>query len=157
MRRPRGFTIIEVMLATALLLYAVIAFSNIYLTTARYEVHSQNRVLASLLGESLMDEIEAHPFGEVAPQDWKMTGMSGEWTHSEFLSIVEGRKVMCEFHVQRSLKNGAFLDHHVSSADWDLVTVVISWREGSNPIDASAGPYFPGDNLHLVIQVPVWR
>ena len=148
----RGLTIVEVMLAAALLMYAVYAFTSVYASTARYEVHSQNRVLAAILGENYMDEAEAHPFGEPAPSDWFLDS----WTTVGMRQLVEGRRLDNTFHVRRSVLNGS-CTRPDGDKDWDVVRVVISWREGGRQRDGAPADYFENDNQHLIVQIPVWR
>ncbi len=159
----RGVTLIELSIAAALLLYAIYAFLSIYSTTVRYEVHSQNRVLAAAIGSNLMEEAEAHRFGLAAPTNWGLSGKNlvGEWSEASIPVIVSGKPVSAKFHVQRSLKNGAFIGLGPSDTptNWDVYNAVISWSEGQIPRD-SKGPfgqaYYQNDNMHVVVQVPMW-
>jgi hypothetical protein len=163
--KKRGVSLIEVSIAAALLLYSIYAFLIIYSTTVRYEVHSQNRVLAAALGSNLLEEAEAHRYGLPAPTDWGLSekGLVGEWSEVTIPVVVSRRPVAAKFHIQRSLKNGSFIGMAASSGapapSWDVYSAVISWSEGSIPKDTN-GPfgqaYFGSDNMHLVVQVPMW-
>lgn len=164
MRRRAAYSLLEVMLAAVLLLYACYAFFGIYSTTARFEVQSQNRVVACLLGANLMEQSDGQLFGTEAPAEWKLTGSSltGDWFETSVPMQVNGRAVDARFHVQIQLKTGALTGHadaSVADPTWDVFTAVISWREGTGPKDTS-GPYgkayFQDDNKHLIVQNPVW-
>lgn len=165
-RRPTAFTLVEVLVAAALLLYATLAFLTLYSSSARYEVHTQNRGLAILLSHGWMDEAVDHPFGEPAPSDWDFSGsglQSGWVTVAPAQVFVEDRPVEVILHVQRSLKNGSLIGASPSPQPYDVMTIVVSWKETGQ--DQPTGPdygefthvYFPGDTDHLVVQVPVWR
>ncbi len=158
----RGLGMVEVIIAAALLLYASFAFLSIYSTTTRYEIHSENRVLASLIGDSILEEIHAHPYGAPPPSAWKLPlgKLTGSWYTVSPEVWIEGRKIGSDFHIQWLLKNGSFIGR--SSADSDLVTVVISWREPGGTNDNKgqaelAGKFYQDDNRHLIVQIPVWR
>lgn len=158
--RRRALTLMEVMLASGLLLYAVFVFLSVYSTSARSEVHSQNRTLAAVLGENLLEEVEAHRYGSPAPVDWGLkNGLVGEWTTVNLPMVVDGRPVSLEFHIQRRLRNGAMVGQSSQNETYDVFTGVISWREGQLTRDTS-GPYgnayYADDNRHLVVQVPAW-
>lgn len=157
--RRRGFTLMEVLMAAGLLLFATWAFLDIYTTTTHFDVHSQNRGLATMIGQSVMEEIEAHPFGAPAPADWALAGNVGAWAEHRVPLWVEGRPVETLYHLQWNLQDGSFVGTG-SGAESDVVTVVISWREnqGANPDYGEFSDRFaPGDTRHLVVQVPVWR
>lgn len=156
----RGFAIAEVLLAAALLLYAAYAIFSIYSTSARFEEQNQHRALATILAESLMDEAAAHTFGASAPPSWGLTGKSlqGAWQTVSYEIWVQGRPVKAEFHVQWNLENGSFVG--LGNQGQDLVTFVISWSDAAatNPDYGTWSRTFSGtDNVHLVVQTPVWR
>lgn len=166
MRRPAAFTLVEVLVAAALLLYATLAFLTLYSSSARYEVHTQNRGLAILLSHGWMDEALDHPYGEPAPGDWGFTGSSlqSDWVTLQPAQIfVEDRPVDVVFHVQRILKNGSLVGATGTPQTYDVMTIVVSWKETGR--SSGAGPdygeysdtFFEGDTDHLVVQVPVWR
>lgn len=157
----RGFAIAEVLLAAALLLYAAYAIFSVYSTSARFEEQNQHRALATVLGESLMDEAAAHTFGAEAPPSWGLDGkgLQGTWQTVSYEIWVQGRPVTAEFHVQWNLENGSFIGK--GSGSQDLATFVISWSDaavGRNPDYGTwSGTFHDKDNVHLVVQAPVWR
>jgi hypothetical protein len=158
-RNRRGYTILEIVLASVLLLYVSLAFYSLHAATAKQGVHSQFLSLADMTCDSLLEEVEAHRFGMPAPADWGLQGPGpGEWQTLEYDIWLAGKKVQTIFHTQWHLQNGSFTGHSFESQD--LVTIVVSWREGQGedrPYGEFSEIYFPGDNRHLVVQVPVWR
>ncbi len=157
----RGFTIIEVLVAAFLLLYASLAFFTVYEVSARESVHSQALYLADFTGDSLLEEVQAHQYGRRAPRSWGLSGggKAGEWQTVSYDVWTDGRQQSATYHVQWHLKNGSFvgLDNTRSS---DVVSLVISWAEGEGedpPYGEFTQVYYKGDNRHLVLQVPVWK
>lgn len=161
--RRRGLTMMEVLIASVLLLYATFVLLSIYSTTARAEVHSQQRVMASMLGHNLLEEAEAHRFGVAPPADWKLgeSGLESAWVEQLVPVVVAGRPVEARFHILRLWRNGAMVGRSGQpDQDWDLFTAIITWREGDFPRDNSgvfANRYFADDNRQLVVQIPVWN
>ena len=159
-RSQRAFTIVEVLIAAAMLIYATWAFLGIYAVTVRESVHSQFLYLADFTGDSLLDEVAAHQFGRSAPKAWGLgkSTTKGEWQTVRYDVWVDGKQVPTVFHVQWNFENGSFVG--LARKSTDVVTVVISWAEGEGedpPYGAFTDVYYEGDNRHLVLQVPVWR
>lgn len=158
--KKAGFTIVEVLIAASILLYATWAFYSIYVVAASEAVHSQMLYMADFTGDSLLEEVEAHQYARTPPASWgfKGTQLVGEWQTLSYDVIVDGKTVNTEFHIQWNLENGSFVG--LSGQLTDRVSVVISWREGEGE-DPDYGPfaktYFKDDNRHLVVQVPVWK
>lgn len=156
---PRAYSLIEVLVAVALLLYASVAFFKVYSVSVQYAGHTKDRALANMLAESLLEEVEAHQFGGAAPAQWGLSkGLTGDWYPVEYELWVEGRRNQTVFNVQWNLEKGSFIGRQ--GGDWDLVTIVISWREGTGSnIDYGdfRDRFYQDDTMHLVIQEPVWR
>ena len=160
MSRSRGFSLVEVLIAAAILLYAAWAFFSIYAVSARESVHSQMLYLADLTGDSVLEEVEAHQYGRSAPASWGLPQNRGvgEWQTVSYDVIVDSKKVKTVFHVRWQVENGSFLGS--ASVPSDRVSVVISWQEGEGEdpdYGAFNGVYFQGDNRHMIVEVPVWR
>lgn len=160
MRNKRAYTLIEVLIAAVVLLYASLAFYSIYAVTTRQEIHSQFLSLADFTANSLLEEVDAHRYGMPPPRSWGIEGGTspGKWQDLDYDIWIDGKKVKSSFHVQWFLKNGSFVG--ASHESQDVVTIVISWAEGVGedpPYGEFSKVYFQGDDRHLVVQVPVWK
>lgn len=159
--RRRGFTIIEILIALAVLVYAFMAFLQVYATAAQQEVQSQNRALAAVLGQSYLDQFEAHRYGAPPLDLWGLGGpgqKESQWMECSGPTIfVEGRPVEADFHAKIFLKTGGLTQ--AQSGAYDIVTLVISWSEKGARSQVDYGDYtkvfYQQDNQHLVIQYPV--
>lgn len=157
-RRNRAFTLVEVMVAVSMLMYASLAFYSLYVQTTKEAVHSQFFSLAALSADSLLEEVEGHRFGMPAPKSWGFNGKDFDWQELDYDIQIEGKKVETKFHVQWHMENTSFIGK--SSEIKDVVTLVISWREdvGTNPdYGKFSKTFYKDDNRHLVVQVPVWE
>ena len=162
-RRKAGFTVVETMIALAVLLYAAIAFFTTYQKTVSQEVQSQNRNLAMRVARSSLAEWRDHPFGSAPCSDWGFPtskDKQSNWVLAlPATLVVEGRRVSQDFHVQRSVQSGALFGQ--ADGDYDVVTTVVSWTEGRQRTPMDYGPftnsYFEKDDQHVVVQIPVWR
>ena len=163
-RRPLlALSLVEVLVATAILLYATFALFSVYSSSVRQERQSENRSIACRMAQSALDEWRDHPFGSPPCQDWGFS--DGKATESAWVTppvvtlIVEGRGVANNFHVKRFVTSGAVFG--ASAANYDVVTVVISWSEGGqrNLIDYGQFTqcFYQQDEQHLVAQIPVTR
>lgn len=156
MRRP-GFTLVEVLLAAAVVLLAAVAFFNVFSTSVRQSVKSENRTAAVLLGHSLLDELEAHPYGYPAPPSWT----PNTWLEARPVQLIaDGRSVEQVFHYKILLETGGLVGATSPIPPQDVATIVITWREGSGEVQRGYGPLdresYPEDNMKLVVQAPLW-
>lgn len=148
MRKRRGFAIFEAVLALAILLVAGIIFLQVFSSSTRHSVQTRNRTIAILLANSLLDEVEAHPYGEVAPRSWQ------EGVVKPATVVIQGRPQVLEYHQEVSYENGSFVGK--AAGDSDVVTVRLSWSEGRGY--GQTGEHGrPEDNKLLEVQFPVWR
>lgn len=142
--RHRGFSITELILAFAVGIGALLVFLSVFSSSGRHALQTRNRAVAILLAESLMDEIEAHPYGEPEPRYWT------EQVDQPVTVRVDGLPQEMIFHKTLSYDNGSFVGQAAGTND--VVTVTITWKEGVGD-DQTTTP----DNKELVVQVPVWR
>lgn len=147
MRTTRGMGIVEVVLAIGVLAMAIQVFLTVFSNSGRQALQTRNRTAAILHANSLMDEIEAHPYGDAKPLNWA-TGVVRPAT-----VIVQGRDQLMEFHQEVEFENGSFIGGSAQSRD--LVTITLTWKEGVGDDQTSKGR--PEDNKELVVRVPVWR
>jgi Tfp pilus assembly protein PilV len=129
-----------------IILMALVVFLTVFSNSSRNSAQSRNRTAAILLANSMMDEIEAHPYGAPEPKSWTTP-------ISHPLAVwVQGRPVQMDFHLKVSYLNGSFFN--VTHDNQDLMNITISWKEGAG--DAQTGAAV-GDNKVLTVQDPVWR
>jgi hypothetical protein len=136
--RRRGLSLAEILVATfvAALLFA--AFLSVFENSYRYAATTRNRAMAIVLGRTLLDEVEAHPYGAPAPQRWTKSQEepSRIW--------IEGKPVQMLFQKQFSYRNGSFIGKGKGGEDYDVVTIQLSWRESTGA-------------KSMRLTVPVWR
>ena len=141
----RGFSLMEILIALAICLVAMVAFLGVFAKNNDHALGSRNRSVAILLAESLMDDIETHTYGAPEPR---------RWTESEEKPVsvwVSGREQQMLFHKTVSYENGSFVGQ--GAGETDMVTVTITWREGFGDDQTTTGD----DNKELEVRVPVWR
>lgn len=125
--RHRGFTIIEVLAASAVLVVGILVIVSSFSVNLRQSSQTREELLAAVVMESLVEEVGDHQFGSPAPNNWT----SGEVRLNE---IVEGRTVETVFTqtvtTSRTGGNGSFLGQtgpHQPGSDTDIVTLTITW------------------------------
>jgi prepilin-type N-terminal cleavage/methylation domain-containing protein len=144
MTKNRGFSLIEIMIALAVSVVALLSFLTVFTNNNNHAVGSRNRSVAILLAESLMDDIDAHTYGNPEPLRWTRE------TEDPVSVWVSGREQKMEFHKSVTYENGSFVGQGNDSSD--LVTITLSWREGFGNDQASGN-----QNKELQVRVPVWR
>lgn len=145
--RRRGLSIIELVLTLALVVMAFIVFMSIFSSSSRHSVQSRNRTVAIMVANNMMDEIEAHKYGDKAPQAWTRV------LEQPVRVWVESRSQQMDFHKKLQFLNGSFVGN--ATGDQDLVNVTVSWREGNG--DRQSGGVEAEDDKVLTVSVPVWR
>ena len=145
--KKRGIGIIESIMAIFIVLMAFLVFMSVFSSASRATIQSRDRTAAILLANSLMDEMEAHPYGAPAPKSWSLQvdRPVGVW--------VEGRKTTMDYHKRVEFENGSFIGS--VAGDSDVATITISWREASGA--PQNGVVDPQDNKVLRVRYPVWR
>lgn len=119
----RGFTIIEVIVASMVLVVGVLVILSSFSVNLRQSTQTRERLQADLVLENLVEEVLAHPYGEQAPEAWNKGQKSFEF-------IVEGLPQKAEFVQQVSPAkegNGSFFGQ--AEGDVDKVTLSVSWTE----------------------------
>lgn len=140
-KQSSGFTLMETILAFAIMAVAFLVLFSVFSGGFRQAVQSRNRTVAIMYAQSLLEEIKAHPFGQKRPQVWL------EKTARPVDVVVEGRKQSYEFAQEIKFQTGAFVGEG-SDADYDEVTITLNWHEGvgKNPL-----------KKELVVKTAVWR
>ena len=150
----RGYTIIEVLVAVVIAAMSFFVFMTVFRNSYSHAAHTRNRAIATTLAKSLIEEIEAHPYGAPQPQRW---GSLNDVPVTATIWI-QGQPVETTLHKKFSYKNRSFIGNSTRSVqeDTDVVTLDISWHENggtTQPVTTGA----TGDNRQLTVKVPVWR
>ncbi len=145
--KRRGFGIAEALLAICICFMAFAVFMSVFSSSNRASVQSRNRTAAILLANTLLDELEAHPYGQKRPQSW-------DTQVDQPLRIwVEGNLVEMDFHKEIKFESKGAIGE--SEDPKDMATITISWRE--NMGEKQAPVVRPDDNKSLVVRYPLWR
>lgn len=147
-RTAAGMGFVELLIAIAIAGLALLVFLSVFGNSARHATQTRNGNAATYLAHSLMDEIEAHPYGDPAPRSWD----AGVVTPCEIW--VNGRPVQMRFHQRLAFENGSFVG--LTNGTSDLVTITLTWKENAGD-DQTTDESLPGANKELVVRVPVWR
>jgi hypothetical protein len=141
--KRRALALVEIIIALAVVIMAFFVLIQVFSSNYKYSTMSRTRSIAGVLAQSLMDEVESHPYGTPRPLSWA----EGDETPAQVW--IEGRPQDVTMHKKIEYTGG--LDG-TKPDDTDLVTITVSWREGLGE-DKNAKN---GDH-QLVVKVPVWR
>ena len=145
-QRTRGMALIEVVIASAILFGVLMSFLSVFESSYASNQQTRDRMVATILAQSFLEEVEAHPYGYGPPPNW------GSDVQDRPARIwIEGRQVDMSFSKTFSYLNGSFVGK--TKDDTDVVTITITWRE-TGRADMVAGSE---DKKKLVVAVPVWR
>lgn len=143
--RRRGLSLVEIIIALAIAMFGFMTLITVFRANYKSSNQSRNRTVACGIMQTLMDEIEAHPYGLPAPPSWSTV----EETPAQLW--IEGRPQEMIYHKKIEFQNGGFVG--TSANQTDMVTITLSWREG---MGKDQSPH-PTDDRELVVKVPVWR
>jgi len=122
--RRRGFTILEVVLALAVIAVAFLVLFSIFGSGARHAVQTRNRTMGMLVAQSIMEDLRGHQYGQPAPASWPI----GPTPKTEsFAFYVDGKPQEMVFRKQVTLDNGSLVG--AAAGDADRATIVVSWDE----------------------------
>lgn len=134
----RGFTLIEIILAIFIFAVVAVILFRAFTANKRLSVQSRDRTAAQLLMSNLLEDVRAHPFGQIAPKSWPSTSTPGpNWQSGSFPDVqeipafVEGRSQKLVFH--RSLSYEGSIVGKGANRPYDVVTAVISWKDPGQP------------------------
>lgn len=144
MNTRRAFTLVEVMIALALVIFGFFTFFSVFSSSAHHATQSRNRAVATMLAQNYLEEIEAHPYGADPPQSWT------EKTDVPVKLWIQGRQQHHIFEKEFKFDTQGFIGK--SNEQQDVVTVIIRWKEGVGD-DEVAGD----QEKEISVQVPVWR
>ena len=141
----RGIAVVEALIAALVGLMSFYVFMQVFESTYRHSQETRNRTVATILAQSLLEEVEAHPWGRPAPQSWDKSVEelpTAIW--------VAGRPVEMRFRKSFDCANGSFIGKPGVNEVKDLVTISITWSE------VNVGSPNQQNN-ELKVQVPVWE
>jgi len=129
--KRRGFNLVEIILALAVLLVAFVYTFSAFSKSARHAVQSRNRKLAILTAQSLLEEVRAHEWGRPAPKQWPLD----KFGPVSYQFVVSKRQQKADFEVELQLQTGALIGKVVEPSDKAIVKV--RWEE-NGPHEISA-------------------
>ncbi len=141
--KQRAFSMVEIIIAMAVVIMAFFVMIQVFSSNYKYSTMTRTRSIATVLCQSLMDEVESHPYGTPRPQSW------AESDETPAQIWIEGKPQDVTLHKKIEYSGG--LDGS-KPEDTDLVTITVSWREGLGEDKKAQN----GDH-QLVVKVPVWR
>lgn len=147
MRKQRGFSVVEIVIALAVTMVVLVAFLTVFSNSNKLAVGSRNRSVAIMMAQGLMDDIETHTYGDPAPQWW------GQKDESPVKVWAGNREQAMPFQKEVAYENGSFVGN--GNGNSDVVTITITWREGMG--DNQTDQALTGANKELEVRVPVWR
>lgn len=143
--RRGGFSIVELIIAMAVALFGFLTLISVFSNNYKLSSQSRNRSVACSVLQSLMDEVEEHPYGTPAPASWSVE------EEQPVQLWVEGRKQNMIYHKKITFENGGCVGKSANLTD--TVTITLSWKEG---IGVDESPH-PLDDRELTVKVPVWQ
>lgn len=156
MRMRRGFTVVEVLVAAAILLVGCVVLISVFSGSLRRSEQSKNRTAAIVLAQSLLDEVQDHRFGRRPPKHWALDKFAAVNPVDVWL---DGKHENMTFHYRMKFANGSAIGQ--SAGDDDVVTVIITWQDAAGSTARNYGALgaetWPGDNQKIVAALPLWR
>jgi prepilin-type N-terminal cleavage/methylation domain-containing protein len=138
--RHRGFTLVEILVVLALVLFGLFALLSVYVANVRHATQSRARILGSVIAQNLLAEIRDHQYGTPPPANWGDPDPTSLAPATETCRVfVQGRSVQTSFQKRVSIApdgNGSFFDPRQRHAS-DKLLVTIRWVEGEDNQRAS--------------------
>lgn len=144
MKHRRGLSIIEIVVALCVAIFALFTLIRVFSVNYKYSTMSRNRTVATMIAHSLMDEVEAHPYGTPPPPSWSIPEERpvGVWIEGRPQDMTCHKKI--EYH-------GGFVGATPDTTD--TVTITLTWREGVGEDEVPGSE----DDHQIVVKVPVWK
>lgn len=143
----RGFSLVEILMAAVVISVVFIAFMSVFRSSYQYASTTRNRAIGIVLGRSLLEEVEAHPYGSPAPRNWA----SGQDVPARIW--IEGRPISILFHKKITFANASFVGKGKKNEQYDVVSILLSWKDSTGPRQTNSA----GDNQQMRLTVPVWQ
>lgn len=145
--KRRGLSLIEVLIACAVLLIALLVLITSYSQSLRQATQTRERQLALIVADNLLERVRAHPYGTSKPDDW---GSEKSLQTESFFLVIDGREVQAVFQTLIDVSdggNGSFFGR--SDKPHDTLKYSVRWRE----------PQPDGSSLDkdLTFETTVWR
>jgi type II secretory pathway pseudopilin PulG len=132
--RSSAVTLIEVLVIAFLISVVFLALLSFYTTTVRDATLSRERLLATMVADSTLAEIDDHGYGSPPPTEWGT--LKSPYVHT-FPLVIQGRPVQAIVERSVHCENGSFFGNGTKPTD--TVVVMIKWWEptGSNDPEES--------------------
>ena len=148
--RPPGLSIIELIVALAVIIIGFFTFFSVFSTGSHHAIQTQNRAAAIMIAQSYLDDFRVHHFGAPKPPQWD------EKVETPVRMVIKDRQTEFVFHKKIEFETKAFIGE--GSGDRDKATLTITWKEAVGANQAAGAPTgFPEDNKLLRVEVPLWR
>src|SRR5688572_17489312 len=116
----RGFALVELLVATLVLGLVFLVFLLVFSTSYTHSLQTRNRMVATILINTLLEEVEAHPYGSKPTANW---GANVFETPADVW--IEGRRVDMKFRQTFSYLNGSFAGVGNLTESSDVVNVTV--------------------------------
>ncbi len=116
-----GFTMIEVIITVFIIASGFLLLYTVFSLHVRQSLLARNRISVELIADSIIEEIQAHPYGEPAPDSWKNPNIT--------YAIIQGHKIMITYKKEITFDNKSFIGE--TDGNSDMVTIKITWAEGT--------------------------
>ena len=127
----RGMSLLEVMLATVMLLAAVMALSRVAFLARRHAIRAEDRSQAQLLCQNIVQELlaGARPLQNVSPEAFE----GDNWVYMIDVEVVEGTRTLSKItvHVDRMQDETGRLPTEDEMAGYQLVHWMRDSREAA--------------------------
>lgn len=141
----RAFTIVEVLVAAAVLLVGITVIVSSFTMQLRHSSLTRDALMGHLVMENLVEEVLAHPYGRQAPSSWNSEPVQFDW-------VVEGRRVSNAYHrkveIDPKLGNGSFFGK--TTGPNDRVHLEVRWT-------TAAGTGSSAEDKSLSVELTVVR
>lgn len=128
----RGFTVLECVIATFILLAGFLAVMSVYPLSQRASTTSQNHTQAIRVARNVLEVIRAHPYGEPLSSD-----VLADETYQGLIETdpgdASGKHAITTVTFRKSVTyaNGSCVGAVAGSTTYDVATVTVRWREGT--------------------------
>lgn len=130
LKDKKAFTMIEVIVTVFIVAAGFLIMFTVFELSIRQSVLARNYMLAQLIADSMIEEVQAHRYGEPQPE---------RWTEPETLIfVIQGRKNTTVFNKKISFDgkignvkgNGSFVDNSKEN-NVDVITVTLTWNQAT--------------------------
>lgn len=120
-KNNRGFSLIEAIVTMIIIATGFLVLLNVFQLSSLHATQTRNRLVAELIADEMLEEINAHKFGTPAPQSWEEPTVVSV--------IIQGRKLKTTYTKKIEYTNNSFTGKSIG--DYDFITITITWKEGT--------------------------